>query len=492
MVETLIYKLDQTRKPLFDELVKYTKQNVTPFDVPGHKQGRGIHSEFKKIVGENIFKMDVNSSKQIDLLSNPTGVIKEAEELAADCFGADNAFFMVNGSTASIQNMILSTVRSGEKIILPRNVHKSTINALVLSGAKPVYLKPYTDEVHGVSMGVSFIDVKNTIDANLDAAVLFMLSPTYFGVTSDLEKIIKYAHSFNIPVIVDEAHGSHFGFSNRLSENSIRYGADISTMSIHKTGGSLTQSSIMLHNNGLIPLARVRSVINLSQTSSASYLLLASLDIARHKLVNDTNFEKIIDLAIYAKKEIDSIPGLFCLSEDIENGDSIYRTDPTKLVINVSGLNITGFAAYDLLKEKFNIQLELGETNVVLAVISVGDTMDNINILISALRKLSKAPGKTEAKSIKYKMNIPISVLTPREAFFSESETISIDNCLGRVSGDSIMIYPPGIPLIVPGEVFSQEILNDYSFFNNQGNAVVGSSINEGKIQLKVLKEVKQ
>ncbi len=491
MVETLTYKLDQTKKPLFDELVKYSKQDVIPFDVPGHKQGRGIHSEFIKVVGENIFKMDVNSSKQIDLLSNPTGVIKEAEELAADCFGADNAFFMVNGSTAGIQNMILATVRSGEKIILPRNVHKSTINALVLSGAKPIYLKPYTDSIHGISMGVSFNDVKRAIDENPDAAVLFMLSPTYFGVTSNLEKIIKYAHSFDIPVIVDESHGSHFGFSDRFSENSIRYGADISTMSIHKTGGSLTQSSIMLHNDGLIPKARLRSVINLSQTSSASYLLLASLDIARHKLANDTNFEEIIDLALYARKEIDLIPGLFCLSEEAENGDSIYRTDPTKLVINVSGLNMTGFAAYDILKEVNNIQLELGETNVVLAIISVGDTLENIDILISALKKLCKVTGDTETKLIKYKMNIPVSILTPREAFFSETEMISIDNCLGRVSGDSIMIYPPGIPLIVPGEVFSQEILNDYSFFNNQGNAVVGSSLNEGKIQLKVLKEVK-
>lgn len=482
---------DQTKKPLFDELVKYSKQGTTPFDVPGHKQGRGIHNEFVEVVGEQIFKMDVNSSKQLDLLSNPTGIIKEAEDLAADCFGADNAFFMVNGSTAGIQNMILSAVRRDEKIILPRNVHKSTINALVLSGARPVYLKPYTDEVHGVSMGVSFDEVKEVLDEHSDATALFLLSPTYFGVTSDLKKIIEYSHSLRIPVIVDESHGSHFGFHDGLPMNATRLGADMATISMHKTGGSLTQSSILLHNEGLIPKQRVRSVINLSQTSSASYLLLASLDIARYNLVNHVDFQRLIDLSSYAKTEINKIPGLFCMDSTIENGDSIHRVDPTKLVINVANLGFTGFKVYDLLKEQFNIQLELGETNVVLAVISVGDTKDNIDVLIQALMTISQEPKNLDLQSINYKINLPEVVYTPREAFFSDTELVPLDDCIGRISAESIMIYPPGIPLIVPGEVFSREILDDYLYFNHQGNVVVGSSIEEGKIQLRVIKEVK-
>lgn len=482
---------DQTKRPLFDELVKYSNQSTVPFDVPGHKQGLGIHNDFKQVAGEQIFKMDVNSSKQLDLLSNPTGVIKEAEELAADCFGADNAYFMVNGSTAGIQNMILSAVRRDEKIILPRNVHKSTINALVLSGATPVYIKPYTDEIHGVSMGVSFEDVKEVLDEHSDATALFLLSPTYFGVTSDLKKIIDYAHSLYIPVIVDESHGSHFGFHEDLPMNAMRLGADMSTISMHKTGGSLTQSSILLHNDGLIPKERVRSVINLSQTSSASYLLLASLDIARYNLVNHVDFNHMIELSHYARNQVNQIEGLFCMDSSLENEDSIYEVDPTKLVINVSKLGITGFKVYDLLKEQFNIQLELGETNVVLAIISVGDTKENIDKLIDALKTISQSPIHKEIQTIHYKINLPEVVHTPREAFFADTEMLPIEECIDRISGDSIMIYPPGIPLIVPGEVFSKEILDDYIFFNQQGNVVVGSSNIEGKILLKVIKEVK-
>jgi len=482
---------DQSKKPLFDELVKYSNQGTTPFDVPGHKMGRGIHNEFIDAVGENIFKMDVNSSKQLDLLSNPTSVIKEAEDLAADCFGADNAYFMVNGSTAGIQNMILSSVRRDEKIILPRNVHKSTINALVLSGALPVYIKPFTDEIHGVSMGVSFQDVKEVLDEHSDATALFLLSPTYFGVTSDLKRIIDYSHSLRIPVIVDESHGSHFGFDQELPMNAMRLGADMSTISMHKTGGSLTQSSILLHNDGLIPKERVRSVINLSQTSSASYLLLASLDIARHNLVNNVDFKEIIRLSKYAQVEINKIPGLFCLDSSSVNNDSIYGVDPTKLVINVSKLGFTGFKVYDMLKSQFNIQLELGETNVVLAIISIGDTKENIDKLITALQSISQTPKNIDVKPIKYKINLPKVIYTPRVAFFSDTEMIPLDECIGRISGDSIMIYPPGIPLIVPGEVFSEEILEDYAFFNQQGNVVVGSDLDEGIIQLKVIKEVK-
>ncbi|QVK20157.1 aminotransferase class I/II-fold pyridoxal phosphate-dependent enzyme [Mycoplasmatota bacterium] len=484
------YKLDQANKPLFDELIKYgLNQSVIPFDVPGHKMGEGINSEFINAVGENIFKIDVNSLKQLDLLSNPTGVIKSAEELAADCFGADSAFFLVNGSTGGIQNMVLSVCKSGEKIILPRNVHKSTINALILSGAIPVYVRPYTDKVHGISMGVPFEDWKEAIDNNLDAKAVFILSPTYFGVTANLKKIIDYAHSKNMAVLVDESHGSHFGFSRDLPLNSMRQGADMSTISMHKTGGSLTQSSILLHNNGLIRRDTVRSVVNLSQTSSASYILMASLDIARYNLVqNDKLFSKMIDLSKYANEELNKIDGISCIKKDIENGDSIFEYDITKLVINVTELGLTGFSVYDIMKEEYQIQLELGETNVVLAIVSIGDSKKSINLLLDAFNRLAKKYKKHQTiKEVNFKINIPKMLMSPREAFFANTTLKNIDDCLGEIAGDSIMIYPPGIPLVIPGEVISQVIIDDYKFFNTEGNVVLGSQENYGEIKLKVI-----
>ncbi|XMB85805.1 aminotransferase class V-fold PLP-dependent enzyme [Mycoplasmatota bacterium WC44] len=485
------YKLDQSKKPLFDELIKYgLNQTVIPFDVPGHKMGKGINSEFIRAVGENIFKIDVNSLKQLDLLSNPTGVIKEAEELAADCFGADNAFFLVNGSTGGIQNMILSACNDGDKIILPRNVHKSAINALILSGAIPIYVTPYTDSIHGISMGVPYEEWKEEIDNNLDAKAIFVLSPTYFGVTANLKKIIDYAHSKDMAVLVDESHGSHFGFTKYLPINSMRLGADMSTISMHKTGGSLTQSSILLHNDGLIRRDKVRSVVNLSQTSSASYLLMASLDVARYNLANhkDEIFSKMIDLSTYANEELNKIDGITCINKDIENNDSIFEFDTTKLVINVTELGLTGFKVYDLLKEEYNIQLELGETNVVLAIVSIGDTINSLNTLIDAFIDLASKYKKTDTiKPISFKINIPKMMVSPREAFFADTVLKNIDDCIGEVAGDSIMIYPPGIPLVTPGEVITKIIIDDYKFFNKEGNVVLGSQDDSGEIKLKVL-----
>ena len=263
------YRLNQNQKPLFDMLMSYGLDDTNiSFDVPGHKRGVGIHSEFKKYVGVDIFKIDVNSLKSLDMLSHPTGVIKEAEELYADVYNADYAYFLVNGSTSGVQNMILSTVKPGEKIILPRNSHKSAINGLVLSGAIPIYVDPTINSITGISESLSFESIKNTIDTNPDAKSLLILNPTYFGAVSELKKIIEYAHKFNIYVIADESHGAHFPYCDRFPDSAMKFGADLATISMHKTGGSLTQSSVLLHNTNRLSHSIVRSVVNLAQTRS--------------------------------------------------------------------------------------------------------------------------------------------------------------------------------------------------------------------------------
>lgn len=483
---------NQNKKPLFDTLIKYgLSDNVTPFDVPGHKMGKGIHQEFIDAVGENIFKIDVNSMRELDNLSNPVGVIKEAEMLAADLFKSDNAFFLVNGSTSGVQNMIMAACSPGDKIILPRNIHKSAINGLVLSGALPIYVHPYIDKTVGISMGVSQEDVIKTINENLDAKAILILHPTYYGFTSNLEEIIKYAHSKGIAVLVDESHGTHFYFNDEFPEASISLEADMATLSVHKTGGSLTQSSLLLHNNGLISKDKVRSVINIMQTSSASYLLLASLDIARYNLATNLNmFSKMIEISNYARTEINKIENLTCISDSVLNGDEVFEMDITKLIINVSKLGITGFEAYNILKKEYDIQLEVGESRIVLAIISVGDSYDSVNKLINALKELADKYHPINPEVVKCaNISHPKVIMTPREAFFLESILIDLDDSVGYIAGDQIMIYPPGIPLVVPGELISEKIVEDFKFLLKYNNQVVGPVMKNGNIKIKVLKE---
>lgn len=486
---------DQNKKPLFDALIKYGFQTkVTPFDVPGHKMGHGIPQEFKDAVGAEIFKIDVNSMKELDNLSSPTGIIKEAQELAADLFGADYAFFLVNGSTGGVQDMILSACNPGDKIILPRNVHKSAINGLVLAGARPVYVHPLINKKIGISMGISLKDVKRTIDENLDAKAILVLNPTYYGFTSNLKKIIQYAHSKDIMVLVDESHGSHFYFDNRFPEGSIHLGADLATISVHKTGGSLTQSSMLLGNEGLISHAKVQSIINVMQTSSASYLLLSSLDLARHNLAtNSSMFEDIVELSNYARSEINKIPNLSCVDEHILNGNEIFARDLSKLIIDVSQLGLTGFEAYDILKEKYGIQLEVGETKVVLAIISVGDDMDSIQELVSSLQDFAfKFKTKIKNNTRSLSLTVPVILKTPREAFFMDSEYVCLDDALGLVAADQIMVYPPGIPLVVPGEMITEEVIKDFHYLLKFKNQIIGPIIEDKVMKIKVLKEGKR
>lgn len=484
------YTTKHQKRPLFDALVRYSQSNVTPFDVPGHKMGKGIHPDFKEYVGENIFKMDINSLKEMDNLSNPEGVIQEAESLAADLFDSDNAFFLVNGSTSGVQNMILSVVGPKDKILVPRNIHKSAINALVLSGATPVYLYPEISKETGISFGISVKETKRMIDKHNDAKAILLLNPTYYGFTNNLKEVIDYAHDKGLVVLVDESHGTHFYLHDEFPPSSMTLGADMATISVHKTGGSLTQSSILLHSNKRIKKSKVRSVINLFQTSSASYLLMASLDMARHQLAtNPSLITNVLELSYYAQRQISDIKGLEVIKSSTVSKKELYSHDPSKLLIDVRGFGKTGFEIYNLLKDDYNIQIEFGESFCILAIISIGDTFESIDILIGALKDMSKRFKNHEAIKNNYKFeNFQEVVMTPHEAFFSDTEFIDIKDSVNKVAADQIMIYPPGIPLLNPGERITQRVVDEYLRLIEYGNKVVGS-IQNGAIKIKVIKE---
>ena len=299
----------QASAPLYEAIEKFRKKRIVPFDVPGHKRGRG-NPELVDLLGERCVGIDVNSMKPLDNLCHPVSVIKEAEELTAEAFGAEHAFFMVGGTTQAVQNMVLSVCKAGDEIIVPRNVHKSVINALILCGAIPVYLNTEINAKLGIVLGVTVQQVEKTIQEHPNAVAVLVNNPTYYGICSDIKGICDIAHSYGLKVLADEAHGTHLYFGDNLPMNSMKAGADLAAISMHKSGGSLTQSSILLTNNGM-NADYVQTIINITQTTSASYLLMTSLDISRRNLAlrGRQSFAKVSEWAQYARDEINIIVG---------------------------------------------------------------------------------------------------------------------------------------------------------------------------------------
>ena len=450
----------QKRAPVYEALEKFRRQRVVPFDVPGHKRGRG-NAELVSFLGERCVGIDVNSMKPLDNLCHPVSVIKEAEELTADAFGASHAFLMVNGTTSAVQAMVLSNVKAGEKIIMPRNVHKSAINALILCGAVPVYIDPKVDTKLGIPLGMEIADVKRAVEENPDAKAILINNPSYYGICSDLRAIVKLAHENGMKALVDEAHGTHLYFGPNLPVNAMTAGADMAAISMHKSGGSLTQSSILLCGSGA-NVGYISRIVNLTQTTSASYLLLASLDISRRNLAlnGHDSFEKVTAMAQYARSEINEIGGYYAYGNELINGGSIYDFDETKLVVNTRSVGLTGIEVYDLLRDEYDIQMEFGDLSNVMAYISIGDRLQDIERLAGALADIKRIYAKPEYSFFSAEYISPIVKATPQEAFYAEKESLPIESTIGRISAESVMCYPPGIPILSPGEVITKEILD--------------------------------
>lgn len=462
--------MNQSKTPLFDALKKYNENNIIPFDVPGHKHGKGI-KEFAEFVGSKVLEIDVNSMKCLDNLSNPVSVILEAEELLANAYGADYGFFLVNGTSAGIRSMIMSVCKPGDKIILPRNAHKSAINGLIVSGAEPIYILPEYDDILGIYQGMTYESVKRVITNNQDVKAIFLNNPTYYGASSDLKKIVQEAHKYGIAVLVDEAHGAHFHFHNELPLSAMEAGADLVAISLHKTGGSLTQSSALLLRGNIVDKKYVRKILNLNQTTSASYLLMASLDIARKNLAvkGKEMLSHVLEISRYAREKINQIPGFYAFGKEIEGKSGVHRFDETKLVINTKEIGLTGFKLYDILRDEYNIQMELGDTYNVLAIISLGDDYYALDKLIEALKDISNKYSHCNKITEDFKTIGELEiVMTPRDAFYAETTKCLLKDSIGEISGESIMAYPPGIPIITPGELISEDVIDYLEFLKKE------------------------
>ena len=467
--------LDQNRAPIYEALERFREMRVVPFDVPGHKHGKG-NPELTAFLGEKCVGVDVNSMKPLDNLCHPVSVIHDAELLAADAFGAKHAFLMVGGTTSSVQSMVLSCCKQGDKIILPRNVHRSVINSLVLCGAIPVYVNPDVDRRLGISLGMSREHVRKAIAEHPDAVAVLVNNPTYYGICSDLRAIVKMAHDAGMLCLADEAHGTHFYFGENMPVSAMRAGADMAAVSMHKSGGSLTQSSLLLIGEN-VNERHVRQIINLTQTTSGSYLLMSSLDISRRNLAlrGREVFRKVVEMAEYAREEINAVGGYYAYGRELINGDSIFDFDPTKLSVHTRDIGLAGIEVYDILRDEYDIQIEFGDIGNILAYLSIGDRMQELERLVSALAEIKRRYKKDPDGLLSQEYIDPEVVCSPQEAFYSQKKSIPINESSGFVCSEFVMCYPPGIPILAPGERITKDIIDYIQYAKAKGCSMTGS-----------------
>jgi arginine decarboxylase len=488
-------KLSQNKTPLFSGLLEHSRKNPIQFHIPGHKKGAGIDPEFRNFIGDNALSIDLINISPLDDLHQPKGIIKQAQDLAAEAFNADHTFFSVQGTSGAIMTMVMSVCGPEDKIIVPRNVHKSVMSAIVFSGAIPVFIHPEIDEKLGISHGITTDSVEKALKQHPDAKGILVINPTYFGISADLKKIVELAHSYDVPVLVDEAHGVHIHFHDSLPLSAMQAGADMSATSVHKLGGSLTQSSILNVKEGLVSAKRVQSIISMLTTTSTSYLLLASLDVARRRLATEGYelIDRTINLAQSIRKRINEIDHLYCVGKEILGSKATFDYDPTKLIISVKDLGLTGFDVEKWLRKNYNIEVELSDLYNILCIISLGDTETEGDILVKALKDLADECEHRAEKIEPLQVmlpDIPVLALTPRDAFYSETETIPFEESEGRIIAEFIMVYPPGIPIFIPGEIITKENLHYIRKNLEVGLPVQGPEDDEIKT-IHVIKEYK-
>ncbi len=474
-------KREQIKTPLLDALTAYRNQSPAYFRIPGHRYERGISPRWLEQVGGAIFGYDLSEAEGLDDLHNPQGVIREAQELAAEAFGADHTYFLVNGTTCGNEAMILSTVWEGETILVPRNAHKSILMGLILSGAKPAWLMPQLLD-NGLVGGVTPESVEEAFQRHPQAKGVLLVSPTYYGLCSDLQTIGEICHRRGALLLVDEAHGAHLSFSSKLPLGALQQGADLCAQSIHKVAGSLTQSSLLHIQGKLADRMRVEQSLRMVQSTSPSYLLMASLDAARCELAvhGEQLMDRACELAAQARKEIREISGMECIGQELVGQGGIAAVDPTRLVFSGKKLGLTGYQLQELLYEQSGVTLELADHRYVVGVITSANTEDEIHRLTQGIRKLShrETSGELADYSQRPLPGIPPMVCTPREAWGASVEDVPWEQTVGRIAGQALAPYPPGIPAIYPGERMTEEIWNYLEEFRKKGYPIHGAKKN--------------
>lgn len=473
----------QSRAPFFEALRNYLKKDMVAFHTPGHKYGQGIDPEFLELIGRETFRIDLCELPEVDNLHDPEHVLKEAMELAADAYGTDQSFFLVNGSTCGNNTMVLTVCDPGDQILIPRNVHKSIISGILLSGAIPVYITPTWDRELGIDHNLTPEDVEAALRAHPDVKALMMVNPTYYGVTSDIRQIAEICHRHGKPLLVDEAHGPHLHFHEELPVSAVDAGADMVVQSTHKIIAGMTQTAMLHINEGRIDLNRARKVLQLLQSTSPNYVLMASLDTARRQMALHGHqlLSHALEISQWARQELNKIPGISCFGRERVGFPGLYNLDLTKLTIHVSGLGISGFDFLDMLNERFNIQSEMATLTNVLEIVTFANTRQDMERLVEACREIAR---EIHTRGVPKKLlplvqqmdlpALPEAVLTPREAFYAATERVPFEKSAGRVCTEIVSPYPPGIPILVPGERITQEHVDYIQLVYRHGGFING------------------
>ncbi len=477
-------KLDQAQTPLMTMLAECAQRDYAPFHTPGHKRGKGISSQFAALLGDRAFQADLPELPELDNLFAPEGVIQAAQELAAAAFGADRTWFLTNGSTSGVMAAILATCQPGDTIILPRNVHQSAISGLILAGAFPVFVYPEYDAELDIAHCVPPAAIAAAIQAHPDARAVMIVSPTYFGACGQVGEIAQLVHQHGLPLLVDEAHGAHFAFHPDLPAAALSQGADLVVQSTHKTLSALTQSAMVHVRGGRIDGDRLSKSLALVQSTSPSYLLLASLDAARQQMATEgiRLLEHTLQLAEAARSQIACMPGLSVLGHEVGT-PGFADLDRTRLTVTVSGLGLDGFAADEILNGQLGVTAELPSLRHLTFIISMGNTGEDIRRLVDGFGELgrryftaeARRRGGAESGAKLLSLNFPCSMLcSPRDAFFAEQEIVSIDQAVHRVSAELVCPYPPGIPVLLPGEEITAEAIAYLQHILTAGGTISG------------------
>ena len=488
--------LDQSKTPYFQALLDYVDSGVQPFHTPGHMQGYGSPRAFREFVGDNILAIDLTPMPGIDDLLQPTESILEAQELAAAAYGADHTFFLINGSTSGNQCMMMTALNPGDKIAVPRNSHKSMLGGLVMSGAHPVYMQPAVDQEMHMDNSVTPETVERTLDEHPDVRAVYIVSPTYYGVAANLLEIERIVHGRDKLLLVDEAWGPHFKFHPALPVSATEAGADLCINSTHKMLSAFSQCA-MLHQIGdRVRLDRLKSVLKMFLSTSPNLPMVASLDVARAQMATDgpALLSRTIALAQDTRRRLNEIEGIYSFGEEIQGREGVYDLDPTKVTVRVTGLGYTGYEASNILRRRYNIQVELADLFNVVALFTIGTSDDAAERFIYAFEELARedrpldlySPSGVLEQRLKrgtYKLpQIPPMRMLPRDAFLADTEFVQFKDSAGRVCAETLSPYPPGIPVISPGEEITAELIDYIRLEQKAGVRIQGPYDDELKI----------
>ncbi len=477
----------QTKAPIFDTLLAHAKRNVTSFHTPGHKNGKGIDKSLKDWTGPNLYTFDVTVFDEVDSLHDPVGPIKKAEELMAEAYGVEHSLFLVNGTSVGNIAMFLAACDPGESIIVSRSSHKSIMAGIIFAGVWPIWLQPKIEQNLDIIFNSTYDQIKDALEMYPEARAVFVTNPTYNGVATEIKKIAELCHRKGKVLLVDEAHGPHLKFHDQLPVSAVDAGADLCVQSTHKILSALSQGSVLHFNSKLVDINRVKKIVSMLQTTSPSYLTLASIDVARKQAVlhGKEMLSKVIEAAHWARKEINNIPSMKCFTRQEMNALG-FDLDVTKLTINVTKTGLSGYEVDAILAKEYNIQVDCSDTFNLIAIMGIGSDREDVEKLVSALKDISK---KYKGNQKNWILKIPSlateMVMTPREVFLSHDiKKIPLAKSVGHVSAQTLTPYPPGIPVVIPGERITKEICDYLQDMASKGIRISGQ---EGE-KLKMVK----